>query len=185
MKTVLLSTAALCLLFLGCAKRETADSAACHTACERVAELRVTVGKAKRASIVHELDEGVDAMEEQSSREIAALKAQLATGGPPWNPKAFEKQPAAARRELAERHEWEVRQLKLQRELSMKNAEKALAEAKQRYEEAKLKAEQEDRKATAEAVSSCFDSCVKQPPRVAQCLQRIQAVEDIDLCGHR
>jgi hypothetical protein len=185
MKTALLATAALFVLSLGCAKREPAGTAPCRTACERVAELRVAPAKAKRAANVHELDEGVDAMEAQSGREIASLKAQLAGGGPPWNPKAFEKQSAAERRELAQRHEWEVRQLKLQRELSIQNAEKALVDAKTRYEEAKQKAEQEDRKATADAATSCYDSCLKRPAAFAQCLQRIQAVEDIDLCEHR
>jgi aspartate oxidase len=106
-------------------------------------------------------------------------------GGPPFDPKAFAKLPAATRRELAARHKWEEQQLEQQRELGIQRANETLAEAKKQYEDAKRRSEADEKKAVQEAIKSCSDSCLQRPLTFAQCLQRTQAVEDVEICEHR
>ena len=182
-----LTAAALLLLMVACTKHPAspANSAECEAACKHVADLKVAKQIAQARGAVHELDEAVDATEASSKTAIAQLKTELAAGGPPWNPQAFEKLPAATRRDLAERHRWAADQLKQQRELAIRQTNDALTDAKKAYEDGKLKADAEAKKATAEAFKTCSDSCVKGTQPFAQCLQRTQALEDIASCEHQ
>jgi hypothetical protein len=183
MKT--LCAAALLLCLAACGSRDKASAADCDKACARVADLQLASKRSQAKAALHEIDEEVDRQEEESARNTALLKQQLAEGGPPFNPKAFSKLPARTQRDLAERHKWEEQQLKLQRELALKASGESVATAKKKYEDAKARTEADDQKATAAAVKSCGDSCVQRPAKFAQCLQRTQAVEDLDICEHQ
>lgn len=185
MKNAILGSSLL-VLSIGCSGSGAKASAAeCSSGCERVAELRLAPQKAQMATKVHEADEQVDSTEEESARQTALLKQQLVEGGPPWNPKAFAKQPAKTRRELEARHEWEARQLKLQRELALQRIEGGIAEAKKHYQEVKTQGEADEQKATGEAMKACIDPCLRRPANFARCLQRAQAVEDLEICEKR
>ena len=186
MKNVI-TAAALLLLLSACTKHPVvqAGSAECETACKHVADLRMAkqIGLARGA--LHDLDEAVDATEASSKTVIAQMQTELAQGGPPWNPQAFEKLPAATRRDLAERHRWAANQLKQQRERSILQANDAVTAVKKTYEDTKKKSEADEKQATAEAFKTCSDSCIKSTQPFAQCLQRTQAPEDIASCEHQ
>lgn len=183
MKTRLLA-ALLCSCAV-CCSRQRASAAACQSACARVAGIKLAPKKAQMLANLHELDEKVDEAEEDSGKNIALLKEQLAQGGPPFDPKAFTRFPAATRRELSRRHEWEASQLKLQREQGIKNAEAVIADARKQYEDAKKSYVADEQKANDDAVQACLGPCLQRTPDYASCLQRTQAMEDIDICEHR
>lgn len=183
-----MKTSLLAVLLCGCAiacSRQHASAAACQSACARVAGIQLAPKKAQMLANLHELDEKVDEAEEDSGKNIALLKEQLAQGTPPFNPRAFARSSPATRRELARRHDWEATQLKLQREQGIKNAEAVIADARKQYEDAKKSYAVDEQKATGDAVNACLATCLQRPPSWASCLARTQAVEDIDLCQHR
>jgi hypothetical protein len=175
----------LVLAVAGCRKPPAvpASKAECETACERVAGLQRAPKVAETRVRLHELDEHTDTVEADSKRAVQQLTEELAMGGPPWDPKPFATMPAATRRELAERHEWEVRQLKLQRESALKVAREAPAIAHKAYEDATAQADADEKQAHLQVAKECADACVQKTQEFAQCLQRTQALEDIQLCS--
>jgi hypothetical protein len=161
---------------VACSTGPKATAAECQTGCQRATELRLASQKEQMASKLHEADEQVDATEEESAKQAALVKQQMAEGGPPWNPKAFAKQPAKVQRELAARHQWDARQLKLQQELALQRIQDAIAESKKHYQDIKAQAEADEK------MKSCADACLGRPAKFAQCLGRAQAIEDLAAC---
>jgi hypothetical protein len=175
----------LALALAGCRKAPAvpASQAECETACERVAGLQRAGEIAKTRARLHELDEHTDAIDADSKHAVQQLTEELAMGGPPWDPKPFATLPAATRRELTERHEWEVRQLKQQRESALSAAREAPAHAHKIYEEATAQADADEKQAHLAAAKECLAACVQKTQEFAQCLQRTQALQDIELCS--
>lgn len=185
MKIGLRTTTALFVLAFACGRSQKADPAACQKACSHVADLKTASAKGKAAGVVHEFDEEVDRQEEQSAKNIGLIKEQLASKPMPWKPEGFARLPARTQREVVERHQWEQRQLKQDRERAIQRSEENLAKAKKDYANAKAKAEAEGTAAIEDAFKSCSEPCQQRPASYAECLLRTQAVEDIEVCAHR
>lgn len=185
MKKIAILAAALAPVSIGCSRPGNASPDQCQKACVRVANFRLAPQRSLRTSKVHELDEEVDSTEEEAAKQRALIRQELAEGGPAWNPKAFEKLPAKTRREMAERHQWDVKQLKVQRELALKRIDDEIAAAKKRYEDARAEAAVEEKNSTDEAVKACAGPCVQRPPKFAECLLRTQALEDVEICERK
>lgn len=173
------------ILLAGCTKREQASQDACQAGCRKATDLKLARARNEANVTVHELDEQVDLQEDNSAEHIKRLKQELAQGDPPWNAEAVARLPPDRRREALERHKQAMRQLKLQREFALRDAEQQVGKAKERYEKAKAKAEADDKTAVADAMATCLPACLKRDAAFAQCLQRTQAVEDIAICEQR
>ena len=185
MKPALASNALLvaCLtlgLSLGCAKKATLEQ--CRPACEHTAKLVAAPVYKQLELALHELDEKVERTEDESAASTAALKKQMATPDTTWDEKAMRKRPAKAQAALRERHAWEQNQLKVQRELALKSAAEAIVSAKKELADKEAQRDVEVKKAGDDARAACLEKCQRSSIDHAACLQRTQAVEDIEIC---
>lgn len=174
------------LVFLcqaGCARPANPDD--CRKACERVARFKTGPLQKDMQVTFHELSEAVESTEERAKADLGLLRAQLAEGGPPFDERVLKKLSPAAKRAVLERHRWETQQLKTQRELSIKRAEDGVAAAQKQLAEAKQTNDATLKKATADALGACVEACPKRSAGRVECLLKIQAVEDIELCEGR
>ena len=181
MKPALALEALLVLsLVLGCAKKATLEQ--CRPACDHVAKLLAAPVHKQLELALHELDEKVERIEDESAAHTVALKKQMATPDVSWDEKAMRKRPPKVRAALRERHDWEQNQLKVQRELALKAAEEAVVSAKKELADREAQRDAEVKKAGDDARAACLEKCPRASVDHAACLQRTQAVEDIELC---
>jgi hypothetical protein len=167
----------------GCTHKATPE--VCQKACDRVAGLEVAPKKKLGMTRLHELDEGVERTEDQSKETIARLEKELAAGDDPqWDDKLLLKRKLSkeALRTLRERNQRERDLLKRQREAALQSAKESVGEARKKYEAAKGLSDGEIAKALADATAACAAKCQQRTLAEAQCLLRVQAIEDVAIC---
>lgn len=181
MKTVI--AAVVAFAFVACTRRGPNSSPAeCEKPCAHVVDLRLAASRAAAGSRLHEVDEQLEATEDSANKTKAQIKQEMAGPAPYFNPKAFAHLPPKTQRELAERHAWEVSQLKVQRELALQRADAAVLDVKKKLEEMTAQAEADGKRDTSAALAECAAECTRRPRAFGECLQRTQAVEDIKVC---
>lgn len=172
------------LVSAGCAKRATPDE--CRKACEHVADLELAPLRKQAMIALHELDERVESIEDQSKKNLEQLRRDLAAGGPPWDQKALAHRhlSAAALRDAKARHAAEAAALRQQQEAAIRQDEALVSDEKKKFVAAKQKADGDVKKATADAVVACAEKCVgeKRSAAAVACLLRTQAIEDFKIC---
>lgn len=181
MKSVIVAAALPLFLWSG-ACAEKAQPGQCSLSCDHVAAIRLAPLKKQKQAALHELDENVDRNEDAAKANAATLRQQMAVGDPQWSEKALAKLSPVKRRAAIERHDWEQNQLRVQRELALKRDDESVSSARKTYEDAKVKADEDLKKVTADTVKACVDQCLKGTAKHADCLRRTQAVEDLDIC---
>lgn len=170
----------LALLCAGCRK---ATPEQCKPACEHLAGIQLEKLKGAEFKRVHEIDEAVDRAEEFEESTVKRLEAELKQGGPAWDEKAVAKLPAKKRIAVTARHREEAALLEQQRKAGIESAHKVVADARAKYAAAQKDSAEKLKKATQEAISACTETCVKRAPDHAECLSRVQALEDLSFCG--
>ena len=161
-----------------------ADASACQQACTRVASLRLTGKFGQIKAKLHEMDEKVDAAEDFAKKREAEIASEAGVTVPRPGPKALQKLPAAQRAAMIRGYDMQDEQLKQEREAAIRRAHENVEKARREYEEAKAEAEATQKSDTAAEMQKCVDPCIKRDPAFAACLQRVQAVEDVDVCEH-
>lgn len=166
----------------GCSKK--ADPAECHKACERVARLQTAAKQKDIMTALHEQEERVESVEDQTKSEVARLKKELTTTTPRPD-LSHAKLSSADRRKVAERVDYEAAQLKQQREQAIQAHEDALRTEQQSFADAKKRGTEEIKKALDGAIAACDAHCDQRSEAQVQCLLKTQALEDIATCERK
>lgn len=166
----------------GCAKK--ADPTECHKACERIARYQTAAVQKDILIGIHEHEERVESIEDQTKLEVARLKKELATPTPRPDLSHARLSPAD-RRKVEERVAYEAAQLQQQREQAIKSNEDGLRAEQQSFAEAKKRGTEQMKKAYQSAVAACEATCAKRSSDQVQCLLKTQALEDIAICERK
>jgi hypothetical protein len=155
----------------------------CQTGCDRLAGWQIATDKGERFKLVHEADESVDQAEDRVKADGDVIKAEIAAGYPPINPKRLEGLTPAQRKNALETYDWEQNQLKIQRADALKKGDEALVAQKKIYTDRLTGFKDWEVKALAEQVGKCMPVCMARPTAYAMCLQKTQAPEDAQICA--
>lgn len=179
----LLAPLVLSLFWMACSKAALPED--CRKACDRVTKLKVAPVQKGIQIKLHEIDERVERTEDRAKADTALLKEQLATPGPGLDPKLLKKLSPAAKKAVLDRQQWEEDQLKTQRTMALQRAAESVVEVKKQYDDAKTAGDAEVKKATEESLAACAERCAKRSDAQVQCLLKIQAIEDVEICDAR
>jgi hypothetical protein len=172
------------LLLAGCSRfSDRASSAECQKACDRVSLLETERLKGGLGVQLHELDEHLEAAEDDLKAALKQLDSEEAAGPYKLDQKVLAGLSKARRDSIVLAHKLREEALVVQRKQARVNAHRVYEEAKSLYETTKADNEKTVAKAVADSVGRCTPACLAGPLARALCLQRAQALEDLALCN--